>query len=92
MEVGPARVRRQTRGRNDQLPLSVPMSSSQVGIFRSWYDSDLGLAGGVNWFTGLRLSIDGICKTDLECRFMAPLTITYKGQDLWNVNFSLEVR
>jgi hypothetical protein len=92
MEVGPARVRRQTKSRNDKLPLSVSMSSSQVGIFRSWYDGDSGLAGGVNWFTGLRLSVDGICQTDLECRFLSPPTITYRGNNLWNVSFSVETR
>ncbi len=89
MEVGPARVRRITSARNDQVSLSVELSAAQVQIFRNWFDGDL--AGGSNWFVGLSLDLDGTI-TAPECRFVGPYSIARVTALLSKLTAKVEVR
>jgi len=92
MEVGPAKVRRQTKRRNDKVPLLLAFTPAQLTIFRAFFDdSTTGLAGGVNWFTGLRIIVDGEPTTLKECRFDGDHEFKQKGGS-WYIVGKLEVR
>jgi len=91
MEVGPARVRRITNQRNDRVPLLLAFTPAQLTIFRDWFDGSTGLAGGVNWFTGLRIIVDGDPTTTKECRFDGDHEFRQKAGS-WQITGTLEVR
>jgi hypothetical protein len=94
MEVGPARVRRTTTVRNDTITLSWVMTDAQFLAFRSWFENgSTGLAGGVEWFTGLELATGSGIQTSLECRFVGTYEATLMQSVMrWSVTGSVEVR
>lgn len=92
MEIGPARVRRIATSRNDQVSISLVLVGSQVTAFRDWFDdSSSGLAGGVNWFTGLRLNLDGTVTTP-ECRFVGKHSFSLVDSKRYRLTAKVEVR
>jgi len=96
MEVGPARVRRRTVTRLDSLNGQMTMTASELRTLRDWIDDGVdGLAGGVNWFTGLGLltgTTESTVDYTLSCRLMGPIKFSAISGVLLLVRFSLEVR
>jgi hypothetical protein len=91
MDVGAPRVRRRTRARNDRIQLTWMLTSEQADIFRDWYDSDAGAAGGAAWFSvDLDIAQGGI--QTVEGRFADMWQGQYVAGGLWRVSATVEVR
>ena len=92
MEVGPARQRRRTAARNDQISLTWEFDDAEMAIFRDWFDDAAEAAGGDAWFTGLSLATGNTGLTAEECRFIGAWTGVPLPGLRWNITAKLEIR
>lgn len=93
MEIGPPRARRITTQRDDKISFSMKLSTTQLSTFRTWfYDSSTGINGGVNWFTGLKIIVDGTLLSTYECRFVNEPTYTALSNKYFSMSSNIEVR
>ena len=91
MEGGAPRMRRRTKARNDKISPAWVMTDAQLAIFRAWFDSDTGAAGGSAWFTAsAAIGTGGIVA--IEARFVDIFSASRQGSLVWAVTAELEVR
>lgn len=93
METGAARVRRRTAARNDRVTLQWTFTDAQMGVYRAWFESGAGAAGGAAWFD-IPLAVGGNGVSVATARFVnGPGKFSQVGGKLlWTVAAELEIR
>lgn len=92
MDSGPPRARRTFYSRNDKVNVSWLMSDSEMALFRLWFDSDDGAAGGSRWFAmPMAIGEGGVTQTT-EARFASIWRAVPNGVLRWKVTATLEIR
>lgn len=91
MESGASRSRRRTRARNDHVSAVWKLKDAQMQIFRAWFDSDSGAAGGAAWFTIDLPTGDGGIQ-NVTAKFKKVFESSYLHRLKWQVSAELEIR
>lgn len=91
MEFGSARVRRQTFARVDSIKSNWLFTDAQMAIFRAWFESSTGAAGGASWFDITLPTGDGGARL-AQARFSTAPAMAQNGRRFWQVTATLEVR